>query len=77
MRTFRHKAKKFLGSSITRIINSSKAAVLIVYCCSHCLGGGGFCVWSLFCYAVPSVLSSFPIILMKKRELVALLKLFN
>ena len=26
-------------------------------CCSHCLWG--FCVWSLFCYAVLSVLSCF------------------
>ena len=28
----------------------------------------GFCVWSLFCYAVLSVLSSFAIILRSKRE---------
>ena len=43
------------------------------------LGGGGgrvcFCVWSLFCYAVLSVPYSFPIILMMKIELVALLLL--
>ena len=32
-----------------------------------------FCVWSLFCYALLSVLSSFAIILVRKRELVALL----
>ena len=32
----------------------------------HCLLG--FCVWSLFCYAVLSVLSSFAIVLMRKRE---------
>ena len=46
----------------------------IVYCCSHCLLG--FCVWSVFCFAVLSVLSyKFAIILMGKRELVALLQL--
>ena len=33
-----------------------------------------FCVWFLFCYAVFSVLSSFVIILMGKRELAALLQ---
>ena len=35
----------------------------IVYCCSHCLCG--FCVRSLFCYAVLCVLSSFAIILLR------------
>ena len=35
----------------------------------------GFCVWSLFCYEVLCVLSSFAIILMEKRELVAWLGL--
>ena len=34
-----------------------------------------FCVWSFFCYAVLSVLSSFAIITLRKRELVALLAL--
>ena len=34
----------------------------------------GFCVWLWFCYAILSVLSSFIIILLRKRELVALLK---
>ena len=38
-----------------------------------CGGLWGFCVWSLFYYAVLSVLSSFAIILLRKRELVALL----
>ena len=38
---------------------------------SHCLWG--ICVWSLFSYAVLSVLSSFAIISLRKRELVALL----
>ena len=39
----------------------------IVYCCSHCLWG--FCVLSLFWYTVLSVLSSFSITTMGKREL--------
>ena len=36
----------------------------------------GFCVCSMFCCALLCVLSSFAIILMEKRELVALLSLF-
>ena len=50
------------------------ALLNVVECCSHCLCG--FCVWSLFCYALISVLSSFSsftIILATKRELIALL----
>ena len=35
----------------------------------------GFCVCSLFCYALLSILSSFAIILTGKRELVALLQM--
>ena len=35
----------------------------------------GFCVWSLFCYALLSFLSSFAIILTRKRKLVASLQL--
>ena len=35
----------------------------------------GFCVCSLFCYAILCVLSNLAIILMEKRELVALLQL--
>ena len=35
----------------------------------------GFGNWSLFCYALLCVLSSFAIILTRKRELVTLLKL--
>ena len=34
-----------------------------------------FCVWSLFCGVVRSVLSSFIIIFLRKRELIALLHL--
>ena len=41
----------------------------IVKCCPHCLCG--FCVWSLLCYALLSVFSSFTIILARKRELIA------
>ena len=44
---------------------------LIVYCCPQCLLGFG--VWPLFCYAVLSVISSFAIISLRKRELVAAL----
>ena len=40
----------------------------------HCLWG--FCAWSLFCYTVLSVLSSFEIILMRKIELAAFLYFF-
>ena len=42
----------------------------LVYCCADCLCG--FCVTSLFCYAVLCVLSSFAIISLAKRKLVAL-----
>ena len=45
----------------------------IVYCYSHCLWG--CCIWALFSHAVHSALSSFAIILLKKRELVAFLEL--
>ena len=37
----------------------------------------GFCVWYLFCYAVLSVLTSFEIILIEKKELVVLLRLHS
>ena len=50
----------------------SKAAVLLLLI--HCLVLLQL-FWSLLCYAVLSVFSSFAIILMRKRELVALLKL--
>ena len=46
---------------------------LIVLCTSHCLLG--FCIWSLFYYALPCVLTGFAIILTRKRELAALLYL--
>ena len=36
---------------------------------------GFFCVWSLFCYAVLNVLSSFEIVLLRKREPIGLHKL--
>ena len=42
----------------------------LVDCCADCLCG--FCVTSLFCYAVLWVLSSFAIISLAKRKLVAL-----
>ena len=42
-----------------------------VYCFSL-VWGEGVCVWSLFCYAVLGVLSSFALILMRKRGIVAL-----
>ena len=45
----------------------------IVYCCSHCWWGSVF--GHGFCYAVLSVLPSFVIILIEKRERVALLRL--
>ena len=47
--------------------------LFIVCCCSHCLLG--FSVRSLFCFAVLCVLSSFAIISLGKRKLVALLLL--
>ena len=41
---------------------------MLIHCfyCFHCLWE--FCVWSLFCYTVLSLLSSFTIILTGKRE---------
>ena len=56
----------------------SMAVVLLLFihcCCSHGLWGFGFSVRSLFCFAVPYVLSSFAIIALGKKELVALLSL--
>ena len=55
----------------------SKAMVLLlclfIVCCSHCLLGA--CARSIFCFAALCVLSSFAIILLGKRELVALLNI--
>ena len=50
------------------VVVRSKVVVLLlfVYCCSHCLCG--FCVCTLFCFAVLSVLSTFAIISLRKRE---------
>ena len=48
----------------------SSSVDFIVYCCSHCVWE--FCVWYLFCYAVLSINSSFALIPLGKRELVAL-----
>ena len=45
---------------------SGFCCLYIVYCCSHSLWG--FCIWSLFCNTILSVLSSFAIILMIKEE---------
>ena len=36
-------------------------------------GGGGVCVWSLFCNAILTLLSGSAVILLRKRELVALI----
>ena len=47
--------------------------LLVVYCCSFCLWG--FCGRPLFGCALLSVLSSLAIILLRKRELVAILLL--
>ena len=49
---------------------ASKTEVLLLLIRSHCLWG--FYVWSLYCYTVLGVHSSFAIILMRKRKLVAL-----
>ena len=43
---------------------------LIVFCCSYCSCG---CVWSLFCYAVLCVFSSFAVISWRTREPVTLI----
>ena len=45
---------------------------IVPHCVCVCVGGGVF-VWSLFCYAVFGVLSSFAIILMRTREPFALI----
>ena len=49
--------------------------LLLVHCLLLPILFAFFCVWSLFCYAVLSVFSSFAIIFLRKRELVDLLKL--
>ena len=44
--------------------------VFVVYCVlesKQIICGMGFCVWSLFCYALLSVFSSFAVILTRKR----------
>ena len=54
----------------------SKAAVLLLFI--NCFFGGYHCLsLTLFCYAVLSVLSIFAIILMGKRELIALILIVN
>ena len=46
--------------------------LLLVYCLlMFPLFVGVQCFWSLLCYTVPSILSSFSIILIGKRELIA------
>ena len=58
----------------------ANAFCLLIYilCASHCLWGSCVCLsLSLFWYALLCVLSSFAIILKRKRELVALLLLSN
>ena len=42
------------------------ALLLLILCYSHCFVGS--CVWSLFCCAVLSVVSSFAITTLGKRE---------
>ena len=50
-----------LPTSVASVaVDGSVVVSFIVHCCYHCLGE--FCVWSLFCYAVISVLSRFAII---------------
>ena len=54
----------------------SKAVVLLlllIHCFMSLTLVVGVLCWSLFCYAFPCVLSSFAIILARKRELVVLL----
>ena len=55
----------------------SKVVVLLLlnYCFMYLSLFVGILCWSLFCYVLIYVLSSFAIILMRKRELVALLLL--
>ena len=63
--------RKFLQFSNQMSCYKSKCIRIIVCCFSHCVWG--FCIVSLVCNVVLSVLSSFAIILLRKRELVALL----
>ena len=48
---------------------------MLIHCLMLLMMFVDLCVWSLFCNAVLGVLSSFVIILVRKRELVALLLL--
>ena len=56
--------------SFTVELQVDAVVVYLLLCCSHCLLE--FCVRSLFCDVVLCVLSSLAIILLRKRELVAL-----
>ena len=71
---------EFLSSKGGFTGSSESTLVKIPHCwkshdAAHLLLLQLFCVWSLFCYALLRVLVNFAIILMRVRELVALLKL--
>ena len=58
-----------LSPPVTSTERSKAMRMLLLvnyYCCSYCLFY--FCFWSLFCCAVLSVISSFAIISLGKRE---------
>ena len=68
--------KIYSTSQVVYVAVSSKAmdGGGFIVCWSHCVLG--FSVWSLFCNLVLEVLSSFAIISLRKRRLVALLYLY-
>ena len=66
---------KYFTSGVKPVSRRQPRLARIHYICGHiapivCVW---FCVWSLFCYAVLSVLSCIAFILMGKKELVVLL----
>ena len=63
--------EKFLIYMISIILNRSVVVVDSLFIIAFVVWG--FCVWSLLCNVVLGVFSKFAIILLRKRELVALL----
>ena len=67
-----------LSPSVAKAVVRSKTVVLLLICCLMyfpvCVGEGVLC-FSLFCYVLLFVHSSFTIILKRRRKLVALLLL--
>ena len=73
-RTTIHLLSVFGVLGCSPIYGSDFIVVFFIVCgCSHCMCVCVFFVWSFFCGVIHNVISKFGIILLKKRDMVALL----